>query len=268
MLWVEQAALAAVARLLELDLHGLALAVVRLWVDVTYAMHIFFCFIFRAMLPFDRGVVGELRVTQEDVKKTVGFGRYWPRQAHGLETGAWTYDGLWMPPHAPPKARVYPWGDKGKSTMVLGFDKPQWTTTQADILKPLSPEEMEYARSHKLPTGAPGAAERKGPLKLDQSPYNALTGHRKLSIAATQPLEVPGKRAIAMRTLADEMSDDFNSKWLSSKPDPRASVGTAVSEVRDHFRDHARGATPSEQKRFLNDVGVFKSTGSIGPPSW
>ncbi|KAG8464031.1 hypothetical protein KFE25_000199 [Diacronema lutheri] len=225
------------------------------------------------MLPFDRGVVGELKVTPEDVRKTVGFGRFWPRQAHGLQTGAWTYDGLWMPPGAPAKARMYPWGDKGKSTLVLGFDKGTWTTTQADILKPPSAEEMAYARAHPQPTVAPGAAERKGVLKLDRSPYNALTGYRKPGIAAHERLDVPGKREMASRTITDLYSEALDAKWLRAQPDPRTALRTPTSEVRDHFVDPAAArlrGTPDapEQRRFLDAVGVFKSTGSIGPPGW
>jgi hypothetical protein len=125
---------------------------------------------------FDRGVVGVLYVTPEDVKKTVGFGRYWPRQAHGLRTGAWTYDGLWMPPHAPP-ARTYPWGDKGKSNLTFGFDKKSWTTTQADILAPLSEEESEYARTHPTswtlePPAATGSDKVKGSAKVIRLPIS------------------------------------------------------------------------------------------------
>lgn len=226
------------------------------------------------MLPFDRGVVGELRVTAEDVKKTVGFGRYWPRQAHGLETGAWTYDGLWMPPHAPPKARTYPWGDKCRSRLVLGTDANDWSTTQADILKPPSAEEMAYARAHAPPVVAPGAAERKGPLKLDRSPYDAITGMRKPSIAPHVRLNVPGKREGAARTVSDEISEGVDAKWLRAKPDPRASLRMPVSEVREHFVDpdarllRGTGGAPQEDQRFLGNVGIFKSTGSLGPPGW
>lgn len=227
------------------------------------------------MLPFDRGVVGELKVTLDDVKKTVGNGRYWPRQAHGLKTGAWTYDGLWMPPHASAvvSTRFYPWGDKIKSTLVLGTDKDAWTTTQQDILKAPSAEEMEYARTHAQPSVAPGAAERKGPLKLDRSPYSALTGYRKPSIGANDRLDVPGKREYASRTISDELSEALDAKWLSAKPDPRANLTTPLSEVRDNFVDPSmnklRGtsAMPAQQ-RFLDNVGVFKSTGSSGPPGW
>lgn len=219
------------------------------------------------MLPFDRGVVGELKVTIEDVKKTVGFGRYWPRQAHGLTTGAWTYDGLWMPPNGIRSARSYPWGDKGRSNLVLGFDHQPWTTTQADILKLPSAEEREWARTH-TPIGA---SDRKGALKLDKSPYNALTGYRKESIRADERLEVPGRRENALRSAADDVSDYLDAV-LNTKPDPRAFISTPVSEVREHFSDPAlassRGRTPLSQARYLHDVGVFKSTGSIGPPGW
>lgn len=221
------------------------------------------------MLPFDRGLVGELKVTQEDVKRTVGFGRYWPRQAHGLSTGAWTYDGLWMPPNAPSQARTYPWGDKGKSTLVLGFDENTWTTTQADILKPPPPEEFRGAR----PPPANAGSSRKGATFLDQSsPYSALTGYRKPEIASTERLEIPGKRTMAGRSIADEISEANDHAWLASKPDPRASISTPMSEVRERFCDPAEtergGPDPNAQARFLDAVGVFKSTGSIGPPEW
>lgn len=226
------------------------------------------------MINFDAGLVGELTVTQADVEKTVGFGRYWPRQAHGLETGAWTYDGLWMPAHAPPKARVYPWGDKCRSTLVLGTDKSDWSTTQADILKPPSEAERLYARQHPQSiTGAvPGASEMKGALKLDQSPYNAMTGLRKASIASTQRLAVPGKRTMATRTVADDVSDQLDSTLLAMRPDPRAELTTPVSEVRDHFRHpevmRATGmtATGINESRYLGERKYLGK--SAGPPGW
>ncbi|KAJ1624919.1 hypothetical protein T492DRAFT_1043512 [Pavlovales sp. CCMP2436] len=215
---------------------------------------------------YSDGVVGELYVTAEDVKKTVGFGRYWPRQAHGLSTGAWTYDGLWMPSHAPPPARSYPWGDKGKSNLIFGFDKSTWTTTQADILKPLSAEEAEYTRTHRTTYDAQpldAGTTVKGAAKLDASPYNALTGLRKETLSASQRLEVPGKRLMFSRSISDVLSEDLDGRWLGAKADPRTLLRTPVSEVRDHF-----SAKADPHQRFLNGVEMLKSTGSIGPPGW
>lgn len=263
------------------------------------------------MINFDAGLVGELTVTQADVQKTVGNGRYWPRQAHGLKTGAWSFDGLWMPcarararvslgayrhlrarahselalvpspalwperrSHAPAKTRVYPWGDKCRSTLVLGTDRSDWSTTQADILKPPSEAELLYARQRPASiTGAvPGASERKGALKLDQSPYNAMTGLRKASIAATQRLAVPGKRVMAARTVADDVSDQLDSTLLATRPDPRTALATPLSEVRDHFRDpevmRATGMTVSGPNE-LRYLGERKYVGkSAGPPGY
>jgi hypothetical protein len=157
---------------------------------------------------------------------------------------------------------------------VLGTDKSNWSTTQADILKPPSESELLYARRHtqKISGAVPGASETKGPLKLDQSPYNAMTGLRKSNIASTQRLAVPGKRAMAASTVSDDVADQLDSTLLALRPDPRVALTTPLSEVRDHFRHpdamraYGRTAGGLDESRFL---GERKYCGkSAGPPGW
>lgn len=171
------------------------------------------------MARFDSGVVGELTVTPEEMRKTVGHGRYWPREAGGLRTGAWSYDGEWMPPGAPKARRDYPWRDT-KSPPKLGRDEPVWSTAQRDASAIIF--RIDSLRR-------PRTASATGPLALDGSAYNPVTG-------------LPKSTRLVL-------------------PIGDTETMTQFSQLTAFQRSESR-------HRFLRAPGVFRSTGSMGPAGW